>query len=84
MELLGSRWAKTETDIQRYETIVVPFLDRLFTEYPVAAYPADAPQPELGVLADGWSVEVVLGDAFERTYRRADSSKKTLMEFRTP
>ena len=84
MALLGSRWKTADTDIQRYETIVVPFLDRLFTEYPVADYPANAPQPELGVLIDGWNVEVVFGDTFERTYRRADSSRTILMDFRTP
>ncbi len=68
---------------ERYDAIVVPFLDRLFTEYPVLGLPLDAPSPELGVLVDGWNVEVQVGERFKRTYRQADSSKTIRMEFRS-
>jgi hypothetical protein len=83
MVLLSSLLAKSDSDPERYDAVVVPFLDRLFTEYPVLASPPSAPSPELGVLIDGWNVEVVVGDTFERTYRRDDSSKTIVMEFRT-
>ena len=46
-------------------------------------YPPDAPPPELNLLVNSWNVEVVVGDVYERTYRRGDSSKTILMEFRT-
>lgn len=80
--LLSSLWAEAGSDLRRYETVVVPFLDRLFTEYPVLDYPPDVPSPELGVLIDGWNVEVAVGDTMRRTYRRADSAKTVLFEFR--
>jgi hypothetical protein len=84
MVLLSSLLAKSDSDLERYDAVVVPFLDRLFNEYPVLDYPPNAPSPELGVLVEGWNVEVVIGDTFKRTYRRADSSKSIVMEFRTP
>jgi hypothetical protein len=83
MVLLSSLLAKSDSDPERYDAVVVPFLDRLFTEYPVLNSPPNAPSPELGVLVDGWDVEVVVGDTFKRAYRRADSSKTIVMEFRT-
>jgi hypothetical protein len=83
MGLLSSLLAESDSDLERYEAVVVPFLDRLFTEYPVLNYPPDAPSPELGVLVAGWNVEVVVGDTFKRTYRRGDSSRTIVMEFRT-
>ncbi len=79
---LGSLWAKSDSDLQRYEAVVIPFLDRLFTEYPVDGYPPDAPMPDLGTLIDGWNVEVAVGHTLRRTHRRADSPKTVLFEFR--
>ncbi len=81
MVLLSSLWENHASDSERYDAFVVPFLDTLFTEYPVLAYPPDAPSPELGVLVEGWNVEVQLGERFKRTYRQADSSKTIRMEF---
>jgi hypothetical protein len=69
MALLSSLLARSATDIERYETVVVPFLDRLLTDYPVFGMPANAPEPELSVLVEGWNIEVRLGDSFERSYR---------------
>ena len=57
MVLLGSLWEnRASSDSERYDAFVVPFLDSLFTEYPVLDYPPDPPSPELGVLVDGWNV----------------------------
>lgn len=83
MVLLSSLFAKSDSDLERYDVVIVPFLNRLFTEYPVLGHPTNAPSPELGILVEGWNIEVVVGDTFKRTYRRADSSKTILMEFRT-
>ena len=83
MVLLSSLFAKSDSDLERYDAVVVPFLERLFTEYPVLDFPLNAPSPELGVLVDGWNVEVVVGDTFKRTYRGAGSSKTIVLEFRT-
>ncbi len=83
MVLLSSLWENSGSDSERYDAFVVPFLDTLFTEYPVLAYPPDPPSPELGILVNGWNVEVQVGERFERTYRQADSSKTIRMEFRS-
>ena len=84
MVLLSSLWENRASDSERYDAIVVPFLDRLFTEYPVLDYPLDAPSPELGILIDGWNVEVQVGESFERTYRQAEAARTIRMEFRGP
>ncbi len=84
MALLSSVFGYFASNEERYDEIVVPFLDRLFTEYPVGGYPSSAPSPELATLVEGWNVDVLVGDTFERTYRQADSAKTILMEFRTP
>ncbi len=81
--LLSSLWGNHASDSERYDAFVVPFLDTLFTEYPVLGLPLDAPSPELGVLVEGWNVEVQVGERFKRTYRQADSSKTIRMEFRS-
>ena len=83
MVLLGSLW-ESSSDSERYDAFVVPFLDRLFTEYPAFDYPQNPPSPELAVLADGWNVEVQVGEKFERSYRQADSHKTIRLEFRSP
>jgi hypothetical protein len=78
--LLSSVWDNRASDGARYDALVVPFLDTLFTNYPVLGYPPDAPSPELRVLAQAWNVEVRVGE-LERTYRKAGSSKTIRMEF---
>ena len=83
MVLLGSLWENHDSDSERYDAFVVPFLDTLFTEYPVLGLPPDAPSPELGVLVDGWNVEVQVGERFKRTNRQGDSTKTIRMEFRS-
>ncbi len=84
MVLLSSVVGHYASRQEQYDEIVVPFLDRLFTEYPIGGYPSSAPSPDLATLMDGWNVDVLMGDTFERTYRQGDSGKTILMEFRTP
>jgi hypothetical protein len=59
---------------------VVPFLDRMVNEFPVAAYPADPPAPRLSDLLGGWNVMVRIGSRFERVYRPGDVNKTLLIE----
>lgn len=81
MVLLRTLFTEQASDQEIYQAIVVPFLDRLFTDYPVDSYPSDAPGPHLEELVEGWNVEVVLDDGRVRAYRRASSRSKILMEF---
>lgn len=84
MALLSSLLAENASDAERYEKVVVPFLDRVLNEYPVIGWPKDAPSPELSVLVEDWSVEVVIGDAFRRAYRTTESPKTIVIEFPAP
>ncbi len=84
MVTLSAIWSRSHSDRQRYESVVVPFLKRLFGEYPVEGYPDDAPSPDLTALIDGWNVAVAVGTDAEYSYRRADSDKTVLFEFLTP
>ena len=75
MVLLGSLWEnRASSDSERYDAFVVPFLDSLFTEYPVLDYPPDPPSPELGVLVDGWNVGVVTLQISLRAWRSSENS----------
>lgn len=65
----------------RYEQVVVPFLDRLFGEFPVYGYPANAPEPSLEELVDGWSVEVAIDNVFVHSYRSGDPDKVIRFDF---
>ena len=84
MVLLSDLWARHASDLERYESLAVPFLDRVFREFPVLDYPAKAPTPHLQDLARDWTVSVTLGSGLRRTYRRASSGKTVLMDFRAP
>lgn len=65
----------------RYEQVVVPFLRRLFEEFPVTGYPANAPKPHLKDLIDGWTIEVAIDEAFTRRYQSGDPEKLIRLEF---
>jgi len=81
MALLSDWFARSGNDAQSYEWIVVPFLEKVITEYPIAGYPAGPPMPALKELLHGWNIVVRFGNRFERTYRRAESNKRILLEF---
>ena len=65
----------------RYEQVVVPFLKRLIEEFPVTGYPADAPNPHLKDLVDGWTIEVAIDKAFTRRYQSGDPEKLIRLDF---
>jgi hypothetical protein len=81
MVLLSTSFARRGNDAQAYDEVVVPFLDRMIMQFPVADYPADPPAPPLRDLLKDWNIVVRFGDRFERVYRRADSNKTLLVEF---
>ena len=81
MVLLATLFARRQNDAQRYSEVVVPFLDRVITQYPVLNYPADPPKPPLADLLKDWSIVVRLGDHFERVYRSGNPDKIVLLEF---
>jgi hypothetical protein len=81
MLLLTTSFARRAGDAHAYDDVVVPFLDRLITQFPVADYPASPPLPPLRDLLEGWRVVVRFGDRFERVYRAGDSNKTLLVEF---
>lgn len=65
----------------RYEQVIVPFLQRLFEEFPVTGYPAAAPTPPLEELVDGWTVDVTIDDEFTQRYRSGDPDKLIAFDF---
>jgi hypothetical protein len=73
--LLKTLFARRATDAQKYEEVVVPFLNSVISEFPVAGYPRNPPTPPLSDLIKGWSIVVRFGDRFERVYKRGDSEK---------
>jgi len=81
MLLLTTLFARRSDDAQAYEKVVLPFLDRMITQFPVLGYPADPPAPPLSELLKGWTIVVRCGNRFERVYRRGDSDKTVLVEF---
>ena len=81
MVLLTTLFARRPNDARAYDEVVVPFLDRVIMEFPVAGYPPDPPAPLLSDLLKDWSVVVRFGDRFERVYRRGDSNKTLLVKF---
>jgi hypothetical protein len=68
-------------DAQAYDEVVVPFLDRMIQQFPVAGYPADPPAPPVSDLLKDWNIVVRFGDRFEQVYQRGDSNKTLLGEF---
>ena len=65
----------------RYEQVVVPFLKRLFEEFPVTGYPANAPKPHLKDLIGGWTIEVAIDEGFTGRYQSGDPEKLIRLEF---
>jgi hypothetical protein len=81
MVLLTTLFGRRSGDEQAYREVVVPFLDRVIDQYPVAGYPAVAPTPPLRDLMKDWSIVVRFSSRFQRVYRRGDSNKTWLLEF---
>ena len=81
MVLLTTLFARRANDAQAYGEVVVPFLDRVITQFPVLGYPSDPPAPPLSDLLKDWSIVVRFGDRFEQLYRRGDSNKTVVVEF---
>jgi hypothetical protein len=81
MVLLTTWFARCANDAEAFDEVVVPFLDRMIQQFPVAGYPSAAPSPPLKDLLQDWNIVVRFGDRFERVYRHADSNKSLLVEF---
>jgi hypothetical protein len=81
MLLLTTLFARRPDDARAYDEVVVPFLDRVIGQFPVAGYPPDPPAPPLSDLLKDWKIVVRFGDRFERVYRRGDSNRSLLVEF---
>lgn len=81
MVLLTDWFARCSNDAQAYDRVVVPFLDRMILEFPVAGYPADPPSPTLSSLLQDWTIVVRFGQRFERVYRRGDGNQIVIIEF---
>jgi hypothetical protein len=81
MVLLSTLFARRSGDAQSYDDVVVPFLDRMIRQFPVADYPPNPPVPHLSDLLKDWRVVGRFGNRFERIYRRGSSNKTLLIEF---
>jgi hypothetical protein len=81
MVLAATFFARRANDAQRYNEVVVPFLNRVIDEFPVAGYPSDPPAPPLSDLLRDWNIVVRFGDRFEQVYQRADSHKTLFVDF---
>ena len=81
MLVLTTLFARRANDAQRYDEVVIPFLDRTINQFPVLGYPRNAPTPPLSDLLRDWNIVVRFGERFERVYRSGDSNKTLLLEF---
>lgn len=81
MALLAHLMSGHPTHEDRYEQVVVPFLERLLEEFPVTGYPAVAPGPPLAELVEGWTVDVAIDNEFTRRYRSGDPNKVIRFDF---
>lgn len=81
MALLDRRLFEWASAREQYEHVVVPFLERLFGEFPTGGYPAVAPQPPLAQLVEGWTVEVAIDDTFVQTWRAGDPDRRIRLDF---
>ena len=81
MRLLANLMAEQPSEQERYEQVVVPFLERLIGEFPVLGFPPTVPEPPLDELVDGWTIEVALDNAFATTYQPGDPDKVIHFEF---
>lgn len=79
--LLSTLFARRLDDAQAYDEVVVPFLDRVVNQFPVADHPPNPPTPPLHDLLTAWRIVVRFSDRFERVYQRGDSSKTLFIEF---
>lgn len=79
--VLTTLFSRRANDAQAYDEVVVPFLDRMITQFPVVGYPPDPPSPPLSDLLKDWSIVVRFADRFERVYRRGNPNKTLLVEF---
>ena len=81
MVLLTAWFARTANDSHAYDEVVVPFLNRMIMQFPVAGYPSDPPTPPLSDLLKDWNIVVRFDDGFEHVYQHSDSNKTVLLEF---
>ncbi len=81
MLLLTTLFSRRANDAQRYDEVVIPFLDHVITQFPVLGYPPNPPTPPLSDLLKDWSIVVRFGDRFERVYRQGNSNKTILLDF---
>jgi hypothetical protein len=81
MILLTTLFARRANDAQAYDEVVVPFLNRMITQFPVAGYPPNPPTPPLSELLKDWSIVIRFGDRFERVYQKGVPNKTLLIEF---
>ena len=81
MVLLTTLFARRADDARAYDEVVVPFLNRAITQFPVLGYPSNPPTPPLSDLLRDWSIVVRFGDRFERVYRCGGSDETLLVDF---
>jgi hypothetical protein len=81
MVLLTTWFARSASDSQAYDEVVVPFLNRMIMQFPVAGYPSAPPTPPLSDLLKDWNIVVRFDDGFEHVYQHSDSNKTVLIEF---
>lgn len=81
MVVLSALFGRRASDMEAYDEVVVPFLDRLSRGVPVGGYPPNFPRPLMSDLLRDWTIVVRFGDRFDRVYRRGDSNKTLLIEF---
>ena len=80
MLLLSTIFARHSKDQQRYDEVVVPFLNRTINEFPVLGYPARATPPLRDLIRDR-TIVVRLGNDFERVYQRGNANESIRLDF---
>ena len=81
MALLARILSERPSEQERYEQVVVPFLDTLFGAYPVAGYPATVPEPSLEEVVAAWTVEVAIDGSFRRQCKKGDPHRVIVFDF---
>jgi len=81
MLTLNKLFARRRNDGERYDQVVVPFLNRTFKEYPVFGYPLNSPAPALIDLLKDWNIVVRFAERFERFYQRGTADKTLVVTF---
>jgi hypothetical protein len=79
--LLSTIFARRANDEQRYDEVIVPFLNRTINEFPVLGYPRNAPTPPLRDLLKDRTIVVRLGNTLERVYQHGDANKSIRLDF---